>query len=432
MDQQIKNYKRRENTSSESQQSERSVSFQELILINLYLGDHLDNSEEETADQHLKQMLSVRSVISTASSLAHRMEEGQILFAEDQKESYRRIGAGSCGTIYEKLGSASIVKLARPGVQALWNDYAFHCDVWHKFKNFKQLHEKIRIPEPMYFVKPDDKEGAEWWDKRLKCFPDTPYPVDRTEAIVAERIFPMPKQVRNAIIEKWCPEKIKEAAKSQESNRNCLIRVLLGKAQVKSKHPSSMFSLQNYPLWVDKVQELEAVEYEDIAISMGGALAALHWSVGTDARDVEFVLGSAPLPKKRIPTRAEVLKMGPSTTKDLVMGHDSKRRVIQLWLLDFNQCREMERNETGLQLAVNAFFANDPYYPRPLTETSFRQKLWTSFKKGYLDLSNEIMAGESDPDVKTLPARFLEMLVNAEQTRKVEQAAKEAKRMCDY
>ena len=36
-----------------------------------------------------------------------------------------------------------------------------------------------------------------------------------------------------------------------------------------------------------------------------------------------------------------------------------------MWLLDFNQCHEMTMDERGLEQAVESYFVNDPYYPRP-------------------------------------------------------------------
>lgn len=61
-----------------------------------------------------------------------------------------------------------------------------------------------------------------------------------------------------------------------------------------------------------------------------GALAVLHWAVGTDARNTESVLGSVPTLKERHLTRAELEAMDPQTTEGLVKGYNFLRRSVKL------------------------------------------------------------------------------------------------------
>ena len=56
------------------------------------------------------------------------------------------------------------------------------------------------------------------------------------------------------------------------------------------------FSLRNYPLHLDQMEEL-AIPFdhlESYARAMAETLAVMHWGAGMDGNDVEFVLGSHP------------------------------------------------------------------------------------------------------------------------------------------
>ncbi|KAG9513371.1 4HBT like protein, partial [Aureobasidium melanogenum] len=75
---------------------------------------------------------------------------------------------------------------------------------------------------------------------------------------------------------------------------------------------------------------------------MAQSLALMHWKAGIDANDVEFVFGDS---------------IQNSTDRD---GH-----TVSIWLLDFNQCRRFSHDQAGLKQLVDAFWWNDPYYPRP-------------------------------------------------------------------
>ncbi len=58
-------------------------------------------------------------------------------------------------------------------------------------------------------------------------------------------------------------------------------------------------------------------------------------------------------------------------------------------MLDFNQCRDIQPTDKGIETAVQAFFINDPYFPRPLTSNPGGQKLWKKFKEEYLQIGKQ-------------------------------------------
>jgi len=65
-----------------------------------------------------------------------------------------------------------------------------------------------------------------------------------------------------------------------------------------------------------------------------------------------------------------------------------------MWLLDFNQCGEMGRDDAGVVSAVEAFWQNDPYYPRPVRSTDRDYGLWEGFREEYLRQSALILGEE--------------------------------------
>jgi hypothetical protein len=337
---------------------------------------------------------------------------------------YKSIGAGSCGTVFEKLGTTHAVKLAKPGWNIqLWNDYLIHTRVLEAFKGATV--EDLHIPKAFWFIEP--KTGNAWWKINEDCFPPKYSAEPRPNVLCTERILPIPEELREAIIDLWCPDLLKSVAKAEPANNDCLVRVYLGASRRQRTRPLTMFQLRNFNLYVDQIRELNQLsDYEEVASNMGKALAIMHWRVGTDARDIEFVLGSAPALVEETPipsTRLEELKE-PISTWSEVTGHNFRRRAIRLWMLDFNQCRYIKPDNDGIATAVQAFFINDPYFPRPLTANSSEQRLWKRFQQGYLEVGKKAILismkeqrpwkGEFEMD---LPERFIKACVNEEQRR---------------
>lgn len=112
---------------------------------------------------------------------------------------------------------------------------------------------------------------------------------------------------------------------------------------------------------------------------MAEALAVMHWSVGIDANDVEFVL--APPPSCQGVSKETTNALGTHI----------------MWVLDSDFCKEMPMDEKGIQQAVTAFYRNDPDYPRPRSSPL----LWNVFREQYLD-SSQKMAGVTEVDQRVL------------------------------
>jgi hypothetical protein len=107
---------------------------------------------------------------------------------------------------------------------------------------------------------------------------------------------------------------------------------------------------------------------------------------------------------------------------------DFKTRVTHLWLLDFNRCKKINRDASGVSKAVRAFFANDPYYPRPCSNIELDRKLWTVFASRYLERSAEFFDDSKDED-RELPRHFIDSVVKEQEKRNNQRAAGETIRL---
>ena len=128
-----------------------------------------------------------------------------------------------------------------------------------------------------------------WCQDNLHKFPQEDQARDPEALLEAKRIFPVPQVVRQALIDLYCPEAIKDSVKRDPNSKACLVRLYLGRVST----PKRIFSLRNFQLHIDQMLNLnmDTLHYAKV---MGEAIAVIHWQAQIDARDVEFVLGSAP------------------------------------------------------------------------------------------------------------------------------------------
>lgn len=302
------------------------------------------------------------------------------------------IGAGACGTVYEQAGNPLCVKKERfhkSPDKNLKNDYNMHKTIHNSFKKYSV---DIHVPFPDRFIPADDPSFLEYQN----LFPSTDQ--DPSDLLFTERILPLPQSLREALIDRYCPETLKDQARANAVNRNCLVRLYLGRIRPPLTRPSRFFTLNNYQLNLDQCLALE-LEVEPFITAMGKALAIMHWDAKVDARDVEFVLG-----------------MAPTFTKEHrhTQKYNFKSREVHFWLLDFNQVKEMTTDEAGLENAVEAYRVNDPYYPKPGRGPD---SLWNQFRRDYMAQSRDILEEKQ----WSLAEKFLDM-VEAMQKRVDEEA----------
>jgi hypothetical protein len=103
----------------------------------------------------------------------------------------------------------------------------------------------------------------------------------------------------------------------------------------------------------------------------------LQYCTGRPKLIHSFVLGGVPADDKALfPASLEELQDNStprsqhgqwSHTSSNSSVIDFKGQRVCMWLLGFNRCQDMTMDESGVNQAVDTYFVNDPYYPRPPT-----------------------------------------------------------------
>ncbi|KAH0494814.1 hypothetical protein TgHK011_008399 [Trichoderma gracile] len=340
---------------------------------------------------------------------------------EFQRRSNCKIGAGACGAVFaqdeEKKSLAAKVAKTTDDDQ-LWNDYKMHNHIKAQFDSCGFT--KVRIPGVYWFVPPHEASS-----QYFASHPELAEAVSKvcnlvSSVLVSERILPLPERARTLLIERFCPPHVKEAALRDDANRDCLVRPYLGSMQGKTGGQGRFFSLRNFKLHLNQMADLQ-LDVQALASRMGAAMAIMHWAAWTDARDVEFVLGSSAEETSARLSPTEVARLqqpvytGPAT-------YDNRnaffhQRTTEMWLLDFNQVRSITMDEKGVAEAVEAARINDPYLPRPLGESLVEKQVWDAFEKNYIAAADAILGGNAS--IGHLPGLFIRGLVEVEEQRKM-------------
>ncbi|KAI1108442.1 hypothetical protein F5Y14DRAFT_459534 [Nemania sp. NC0429] len=326
----------------------------------------------------LQRSLTVRSVVSTTSSFATRSQR----LKNATTQNYQEIGRGLQGIVYERIGSISVTKKelpTNPG-RRLSIEFAMHRTVWDAFGKYAQQCNDVRVPKPHEFI-PGDSLSLEL----LSRMPEG----DRRPGniVTMERILPLPKVVRKAMIQEFYPnkntvsdERMVTRLLSEPANKYCLARVYLGKESMTMSE--GRFTLQNFPLTLDLMDKL-GLDMERFAKMIGSAYAIMHWAAHNTGDDVEFVLGT-------------------STSAD----RDFQKREIHMYLLDFGQCDtvDMSEDQDDIFQAFKGAMVLQPnqlYLPHPRRSPS----LYQAWKSAYRSTAREVIRCEGLP---FNPEEFLE------------------------
>lgn len=309
---------------------------------------------------------------------------------------FRSIGQGFCGSVWAApAGSENACAMKREDggpSRSLYNDYIMHQKV---LQSLSTSQARVCVPSCHRYVRGDDDQS--WWEEQISKFPEK-FQI-RCNILVTDRIPPFPKGVRDTIIDTYCPEALRSFIVLSEPDQDCLIRPYLGRRRrLASQSKFKAFSLRNYSLHVDQIEEL-ALDGMLYARIMAETLADLYWRAHIDANDVEFVL--AP-PRGDHKSHFEGSSTDPPIIKSNILGEHV------LWILDFDCCKQMSMDKIGVEQAVAAFYRNDPYYPRPGRDNVKDQTLWTGFKDRFLEASEAIMGGQGSPQAG-LPALWVDL-----------------------
>ncbi|KAK1829300.1 zinc finger protein [Podospora conica] len=338
-----------------------------------------------------------------------------------EESTYQKIGFGQCGLVFTKPGSGHVVKVARPHFSdGLWNDLLSHSRL---FKALSFHDTGCAIPRVYSYV---NRNNTSWWHANASLPSHDNFPLP-SEALVTQRIPPLPKTTRHVLIDRFCPEGLRTAAKESPLNIDCLARIYLGRRRTPGAPPTPNFSLRNFNFCLDQMLEL-GLQVEDYAREIATCLAIVHWQARMDGFDIEFVLGSdvelsyTTHVTQSLGMDVEQLEQLPKHSDiDVLQRQDFQKRVARLWVLDFNLCNRfpmddafiVEHEEEVLTQLVHAFFENDPYYPLPLMEMDGDRQLWSVFRQEYERKAAEVL-GTSDA-LRHLPMKFMDACVEREQ-----------------
>ncbi|KFA81715.1 hypothetical protein S40288_11751 [Stachybotrys chartarum IBT 40288] len=348
-----------------------------------YARNYILSPEHLAPQELLARLLSTKSYISTQSSLANRNNAAR---DDVEHRRFEEIGQGQCGTVYSLTGTTMVAKIPNSAakIDQLFADYRMHFEVRQAMKEVSTaIQIRINVPELHMYVSP--KSDNFWTD----CGPL--FPMDAVVekfALLSERVFPVPLPVREALVDTLCPKVIRKRKQdflARPENKSCLIRIYLGRRQItKPETNVQNLKLRNFPLHVNEMEDM-SLDTSHFACVMAQTLAILHWKAGIDGNDIEFILGSSPM-QMRGPSYGEIVGKDMWAVAELY-HFDFGHRSTSIWVIDFNQCARFEENDAGLKQIVDAFFWNDPYYPRPNLENDKDMELWAVFRKQYLDVS---------------------------------------------
>jgi hypothetical protein len=327
----------------------------------------------------LQRSLSLKSIISTTSSFSRRFQSAR--FRPDLQE-INQIGVGLQGAVFEKVGKSLVLKKESPGNEALFSnlrhEYAIHCDVSAAFERYQTAtNNEVHVPKPFEFISKTHNHA--FWDEVLPKMPQA-YRT-RGDVITMERILPLPKVVRKALITRFCGRERHldttdiESLLNNPGNKHCLARVYLGQTNGLTNLDNEA-PLRNFPLYLGFMEEI-GIDSLALATEMGKAYAILHWGAAINGDDVEFVLGTSAV---------EAPRAGQEPP-------DLQHRAVGLYLLDFGQCEAVDLSQdcdVVYQAFKGAMVTGDNQRFIPHNSTS--PALFAAFKKGYMDAGNVVLS----------------------------------------
>jgi hypothetical protein len=239
---------------------------------------------------------------------------------------YQEIGAGLQGIVYKAPGpgfTCAIKKeLCSNNGQPLRHEFVMHEKVWKTFNDYQD--SGVRVPQLAQLFKKEELSSS-IFSLRM---PGDGHDQQPADLAMMERILPLPKVVRKALIQQFYPEdndardtnRVMQVLK-ETANKHCLARVCLGEKE-KIAMSKENFSLRNFPLTLDAMGEL-GLDMKPFATAIGSAYAIMHWAANITGDNVKFVLGTSI-----------------SKTENNI-----QHRAVHMYLLDFGRCDEVNMND---------------------------------------------------------------------------------------
>ncbi|KAK5274056.1 hypothetical protein LTR99_000688 [Exophiala xenobiotica] len=340
--------------------------------------DALDKRAHDTLQKTLSPGATSSSAISPFCRPPHQ-----------NTSTFRDIGRGSCGSIFEIPGTSYAIKKGA-NTTAIWNDYnltnlAYNSTLYSTgLLSYEFANRRVpRVPRARYFNTAD----SEWWSqpKNVSSFPQE----DQVKGAIfhLDRILPVVKGARQALTRMFFAkdDHTQRDVLSNVENRDCLVRIYFGDNCPATMSYDSSQTLRNFPLYLDQAKML-GLNISAYAEEMAMGLAVLHWQAQIDSQDTEFVLGTSTTTASCNYYPNHKSTAPPTSTSD-----DFTQRETQLWMLDFDKCTEIDFDTCSSEEVVQKYFVavtgNDPYFPHPGKDVD----LWRTFRDVYLRASRIII-----------------------------------------
>lgn len=331
--------------------------------------------------------------------------------AATDRDEFRTIGLGSCGSVFEIPGTELAYK--KGSVEAdIWKDFCLTNKVYLATMAVRYMLQNTfpgltipRTPRGHSFHIADDENF--WSATTLRRFPAGHR--TRKPLFTVDRILPVRQETREAFIKLFFEhsDETQQEARDDTDNKDCLVRIYLGERESAEQEETPYSSLRNFPLRLNMMEEID-LDIFAMANEMAVGLAIMHWQAKVDAMDVEFVLGSsATWDDDHQPVLFDDTAAIPRTVNAIHF----KRPTVHLWMFDFDKASEISfaADDVDAKL-VPAFLGNDPYYPMPHVDD---KELWEGFSGTYIEASEVILRSKEavDEGVMGLPKRFLDQVM---------------------
>lgn len=267
------------------------------------------------------------------------------------------IGSGSFATVYSLRGIPFVFKVTHLPDRSDELRAEFHA--LQTLYTLCTSNSMFAIPRAIAFYDPASKELIKFSPSPAIGRVRGPRPIVDSglfinenfdaPAHIMDRAHVLPTQIRSFIRDSF----YNTLARSQnvEPLRTC--RLYFGKVLCPSQFDSINFPIDaaRYTFLLNHFNRGELLGLNEVAGGMSEMLGRIHWIAGYDGRDIEFVRAGSG------------------------MG-------VRYYVLDFNQMSRCPQElwQSNIRSLVDAFFSNDPYYPRPVPQ----DRLYQAFRAAYL------------------------------------------------
>lgn len=260
-------------------------------------------------------MLSHRSVISTNSSFAERQNKET---QTEELQTYRIVGRGACGTIFEQTSQGSVLKMAtESSPQNLWNDCRVHVGVASAFES---LHLEIQIPVCHYRVLGSDTAQ---WDSNIESSPQSSeyflhraHPTSFTDYAKYPDQFVLPS----------CQGNASQAGRGKQRQPSPLI----SRETLSIRGAVAILHSQEHD-FAHGPDGIFRAGCELLCRAHGRRISRDTREAKYDGRDIEFVLASAPMTvRHRLDKQFQRRQTGRSTWKEAMNRTAFTKRIVHL------------------------------------------------------------------------------------------------------